>query len=304
MQSPPYSFSNSFAQVSFSIFASMLAIFLACVLAGQTAQPQANSEAQSATDPSHMSLAERAASARKAAADDPSQMSLAERAAATRKADADDPSHMSLAERAAAARKAAAAERANHGETSRVVDLPNLTPEQRGTVRGNAYVNDILHFRVALNQWQPLISERMARAEDTARRLVNPEDHASPYRVLWIGDNVGRNIALSVMPTPPDAPKDLKQINESMKKIAIRQLALATDVTESEEPFLLGNASHPFAGFRVTATIHGQQIVQSSQVTLVHGFLMSFTVTGDSDQDLSDALRSLKSSLAWTGTGP
>jgi len=72
----------------------------------------------------------------------------------------------------------------------------------------------------------------------------------------------------------------------------------------SEEPFLLGNATHPFAGFRVTAAIHGRQIVQSSQLTLLHGFLMSFTITGDSDQDLSEALRSLQASLAWTAAGP
>lgn len=278
----------------------MLAIFLACVcvLGGQGVQTQADSGAQSATDPSQMSLAERAAAARKATVDDPSQMSLAERAAATRKADADDPSQMSLAERAAAARKAAAAERANHG-----VDLPDLTPEQRGTLRGNAYVNDVLHFRVALKAWQPFTAARAARAEDTARRLVNTDEHASPYRVLWIGDNAGRNVALSVLPVPPEDSKTLKQINESMKKMAVRQLAMATEVTESEEPFLLGDTTHSFAGFRITETIAGRQIVQSSQVTLINGFLMMFTITADSDQDLADALRSFKASLAWTATG-
>lgn len=284
----------------------MLALFFTCllVLGGQAAQSQANAGAQSATDPSQMSLAERAAAARKASVDDPSQMSLAERAAAMRKADADDPSQMSLAERAAAARKAAAAEKASHGETWRSQELPPLTPEQRGTVRGNAYVNDFLHFRIALNGWQPFTAERMARAEDTGRQLVNPEEHASPYRALWIGDNSGRNAALVVMPMPAEAPKDLKQLSEHMKKNAVLQLAMATELTESEEPILLGNATHPFVGFRVTSTIHGQQIVQSVQLTMVQGFLMTFTVTGDSDQDLSEALRSLRANLAWTAAGP
>jgi hypothetical protein len=241
----------------------MLTMILTCVfvLSGQVAQPQANSGTQS------------------------------------------DPSQMSLAERAAAARKATAA-RTSHGETSQTDGPPPLTPEQRGTIRGNAYVNDALHLRITLAQWQPLTEERMARDEDTARRLVNPDQQASsPYRVLWAGDNAGRNVALSVVPMPPEAPKDLKQLNESMKKIAIRQLATATELTESEEPLLLGDAMHPFAGFRVISTIHGKQLVQSGQLTLVNGLLMTVTVTGNSDQDVSDALRSLKAALTWTKAG-
>jgi hypothetical protein len=210
-----------------------------------------------------------------------------------------DPSQMSLAERAAAARKASA-EKAHHSENSRPDGPPPLTPEQRGTVQTNAYINNALHFRIALKQWQPLSEERVARSEETARQLVNPDAPSSPFRVLWIGDNVGRNVALSIVPMPPDAQKDLSKLNDGMKKIAVRQLAQATELSESEEPFLLGDGAHPFAGFRVTATIHGKQLVQSGQLTLIDGFLMTFTVTGDSDQDLSDALRSLKAALAWT----
>ena len=108
---------------------------------------------------------------------------------------------------------------------------------------------------------------------------------------------------MSIVPLPPDAPKDLKQLNDSMKKIAIRELALATEVSESEEPFLLGDAAHPFTGFRVASTIHGKQVVQSEQLTVINGFVMTLTVTGNSDQDISDALRSLKASLAWTTSG-
>jgi hypothetical protein len=262
----PSSFSNSVFSSLFCYIRCMLTIFLACalVLGGQTAQPQADSGTQSATDPSQMSLAERAAAARKAAA-----------------------------------------ERAHHSESARPDGPPQLTPEQRGTVRGNAYVNDALHFRIALNEWQPLSDERMARAEDAGHQLVNPNGQiASPYRVLWVGDNAGRNIALSIVPMPPEAPKDLKQLNERMKKIAVSQLAMATDVSESEEPFLLGDATHRFAGFRVTSNIQGRQLVQSGQEILINGLLMSFTVTGDSDQDVSDALRSLKTGLAWTKAGP
>jgi hypothetical protein len=243
----------------------MLILILTCVLAlsGQVTQPQDNSGTQSA-----------------------------------------DPSQMSLAERAAAARKASAV-RANQGETAHSDGPPPLTPEQRGAVRGNAYVNDALHFRITLTQWQPLSAERMAVDEDTARRLVNPDQRASsPYRVLWVGDNAGRNIALAVVPLPPAEPKDIKQLNERMKKVAISQLATATELTESEEPFLLGDATHPFAGFRVAAIIQGQHLVQSAQLTLVNGLLLTITVTGKSEQDVSDALHSLKAALAWTKIGP
>jgi hypothetical protein len=243
----------------------MLTIFLAyvIVLSGQTAQPQADSGTQAA-----------------------------------------DPSQMSLAERAAAARKASAA-RANKGEPSHSDGPPPLTPEQRGTVQGNVYVNDALHFRITLTQWQPLSAERMAIDEDTARRLVNPEQPASsPYRVLWVGDNAGRNVALTVIPLPPQESKDIQQLNERMKKIAISQLATATELTESEESLLFGDATHPFAGFRVASIIHGQHLVQSAQLTLVNGLLMTITVTGKSEEDVSDALRSLKAALAWTKAGP
>jgi hypothetical protein len=243
----------------------MLTLILTCVfaLSGQVTQPQDNSGTQSA-----------------------------------------DPSQMSLAERAAAARKAAGA-RANHGETSPPDGPPPLTQEQRGAVRGNAYFNEALHFRITLTQWQPLTAERIALDEDTARRLVNPDQQASsPYRVLWVGDNLGRNVALSVIPLPPQEPKDIKQLNERMKKIAVSQLATATELTESEEPFLLGDATHPFAGFRVMSTIHGKHLVQSGQLTLVNGLLMTVTVTGDSEQGVSDALHSLKAALAWTKAGP
>ena len=243
----------------------MLTLFLACVFAlgGQTAQPQATSPATQAPT---------------------------------------DPSQMSLAERAAAARKAAA-ERANHGNAARSDGPPPLTPEQRGTIRGTAYVNDALHFRITLTDWQPLTEERIDQADETAHRLVNPNAQRSPYRVLWVGDSAGRNVALSVVPVPPEAPKDLKQLNESMKKIAIRQLAMATEMTESEEPFLLGDATHQFAGFRISSIIQGKHLVQSGQLTLVNGLLMTITVTGDSDQDVSEALRSLKAALAWTKAG-
>jgi hypothetical protein len=111
----------------------MLTIFLTCVLVVgvQAAQPQGNSGTQSAADPSQMSLAERAAAARKAAA-----------------------------------------ARANRGETSHPDGPPPLTAEQRGTVRGNAYINNLLHFRIALTQWQPQRRHRPPAGEPEPTGVV------------------------------------------------------------------------------------------------------------------------------------
>src|SRR5262249_12730967 len=81
-----------------------------------------------------------------------------------------DPSQMSLAERAAAARKAAA-ERAGHAAAPRPdAPPPPLTAEQRGSVQGNQYVNDFLHFRIDLGEWEPLTAERVATSEAMARK--------------------------------------------------------------------------------------------------------------------------------------
>jgi hypothetical protein len=242
----------------------MLKIVLACafVLDGQAAQAQAGSAAQTTTDPSQMSLAERAAAARKA--------------------------------------KTASAARSEDSHS----DGPSLlTPEQRGAIQGSSYVNNILELRIALGQWQPLTADRAARSEETARLLVNPDERPSPFRVLWIGDNAGRNIAVAVVPIPANETRDLRQMNEAMKKIAVAQLARATDISQSDEPFLLSDATHTFAGFRTISTIQGKHLVQAMQMARIKGFLVSFTITGDSDSAVTEALRSLKTTMTWARPG-
>ncbi len=236
---------------------------LAFVLMGQAAQPQTDSAAPPANDPSQMSLADRARAAR-----------------------------------------AAAALKAGRAQSPSPDAPPPLTPEQRGTVRGNEYINDLLHFRINLAEWSPLNDDRVSLSETMARKYVDPDQRPSPYRVLWVGDRAGRTMILSIVAVPPDAPRDLDQLAAGMKRVAVAQLARAKDVQEHNEPLLLGDPAHKFAAFRVSSTFRDMQIVQSEQLTLSNGFLLGFVITGRSDQDVSDALRSLKASLAWTSTAP
>jgi len=66
---------------------------------------------------------------------------------------------MSLAERAAAARRA-------HAGSHREAAAPALTPEQRGSVHGNKYINDFFHFEVSQPaQWELYSAGRMNVSE-------------------------------------------------------------------------------------------------------------------------------------------
>ncbi len=62
----------------------------------------------------------------------------------------------------------------------------------------------------------------------------------------------------------------------------------------------MGDAAHKFAAFRYVFTLQGVQLVQSKQLIYINGFGLVFTVTGSSQQDVSDTLRKLNSRLTWT----
>jgi hypothetical protein len=95
-------------------------------------------------------------------------------------------------------------------------------------------------------------------------------------------------------------PSELAEIAARIRQISHGQLAKAENLVDEIEPILLGDAKHKFAAFRLKYSIRGIPIVQSGQVTRSNGFLMTLTVTGSSDQDVAEALRSLNSKLTWT----
>ena len=212
------------------------------------------------------------------------------------------PQEMSLAERAAAARKAAAAR--HHASTDND-GPPELTPEQRGIVRDGQYVNDLLQFHLNFSpEWQPFSDDRMARDEAIGRLYIDSSSRSSPYRVLWIGDNRGRNVSLSVVPVPPDLPSQLDEVASKFKQVSRQQLARVENLAEETEPVLMGDAQHKFAAFRFKFNVQDHNIVQSAQLTRTRGMLVLFTVTGSSDLDVTDALQSLKSKLTWAPLAP
>ncbi len=207
---------------------------------------------------------------------------------------------MSLAERAAAARKAT---QMAHGQAPTNPNAPPpLTPEQRGSVRGNQYINDFLHFRIDLgHEWEPLGAERVAASAEAARKYFDAGNGGSSFRVLWIGDSSGRTIVMSIVALPPDLPTDIDELAAGFKKIARAQLARTNNLQDASEPMLLGSPNHKFSAFRLSGNVQDKQIVQSVQLTRSNGFLLLFTVTGRSDEEVTQAVRFLNSSLAWSG---
>jgi len=95
-------------------------------------------------------------------------------------------------------------------------------------------------------------------------------------------------------------PSDLGEIVIKLRQISRAQLSKAENLIEGTEPVLLGDAKHKFAAFRLKYAVRGTQIVQSGQVTRTNGLLMLFTITGSSDQDVTEALHSLNSRLGWS----
>ena len=216
-----------------------------------------------------------------------------------------DPSQMSLAERAAAARKVAA-ENAHRSTPSDTRIPPAPTVEQRGSIRGSQYVNDFLHFRIELGGWEPLSAESIASSKALARRWV-PEEDDSRNRVLWVGDGADLTLSLTLLPLKQHTTLVADDLGPGTKKLVLDQMARAKDlinVKDYKEPVPWGDPGHRFAAFRVSCTLHGSQRVQSTQLTIVNDFLLLFSVTGDSDQEVSDALRSFKAGLVWMAAKP
>src|SRR5258708_15764334 len=255
---------------------------LATVLLALAAQAQTNSSSP-ATDPAGMSLAERAAAARKNA---PSA----------------GPTEMSLAEKAAAARKDTSP-RVHTTDSS--MDVPSLTPEERGALRGSRYVSDRLEFQIELgNRWEPLTAERMALDEETGRKYLSPQSGPARNRVLWVKDGTGCNFSASIVALPPDAPTDVDQIADVAKQFAFSQLSQVPEIQGYAELVRLGDRTHRFGAFRLAFKVRNISVTQSAQMTTTNGYLLLFLTACQGDQALSDALASLKSSLTWTAAKP
>ena len=201
---------------------------------------------------------------------------------------------MSLAERAAAARKARAAKAASR-------ELPPLTPEQRGSVQGSQYVNPFFHFRIEMEgEWEPITAEHKAESQAAAREIESSTGlraGAEENRPLWMDSPTGESVILSVHKLPPDAPTDQEQVIEAFKRVAF-PAQVAAKITR--EPILIGDARHRFSAFRVSYTVRGVQLASGVQMILIDGYLLNFTITARSDEQVEKTLQALKSRMTWT----
>ena len=198
---------------------------------------------------------------------------------------------MSLAERAAAIRKTR--------QTRQSPASPLLTPEQRGAIQEGKYSNAFFHFEITQpHQWTFYGAGQMNASEAVGRAALNLPSglSGSPSRVWGMGGGAGRNVMMSIVPMPADAPADLNQLAAALKKFTFSQLPSAQG---SEEKVLLGDAAHTFAAFRYAFSVNGVPLVQSVQLARANGFLIVLTTTARSDEDVSDALRTLSANFSW-----
>jgi hypothetical protein len=208
-----------------------------------------------------------------------------------------DPSQMSVAELAAASRKA-------HGGDPAGPGAPQLTPEQRGYVRGTQYINNFFHFQISQpSQWELYSAGRMNVSEAVGRAYLNLPGgiRGSSNRAFGMGDGTGRTVTLAIMQLPPNAPSDPAQLAAALKMVIFAQIPSAK---ESAEDVSLSDPEHKFAAFRYTFTVRDVSVMESVHLTTVNGFVVSFTTAAGSNERLSDALRILKTNLAWTAVKP
>ena len=149
-------------------------------------------------------------------------------------------------------------------------------------------------------------ADTIAASKALARRWL-PEEDDSPNRVLSVGDGADLTLSLTLVPLNPHTSLEADDLGPGTKKIVLDQMASAKDlinVKDYKEPVPWGDPGHRFAAFRVSCTLHGSMRVQSTQLTIVNDFVLLFSVTGSSDQEVSDALRWFKAGMAWTAAKP
>ncbi len=211
---------------------------------------------------------------------------------------------MSLAERAAAARKAAAEKKAKQAQSGPGPSAQQVAPQEFGSVREGKYINDFFHFQIDFSgRWTPLNAERAAAADAKAREIAAEHgmSYDKSDIALNMEDSTGSNVILKIEKIPPGQANDLGAFAEALKGMVLRQ---APDARELQEQQLLGDGRHKFHGFRYGLRVQGHPLVQSKQFTRMGDYLLLFDITGSTTEEVSDALTALQSRLTWTPVRP
>ncbi len=174
----------------------------------------------------------------------------------------------------------------------------HLTPEQRGKVFNGKYVNDFFHFEIAPpQQWELYGAGRMNVSEAIGRERLHLQAglRGAGSRLFGMGDSLA-NTVVSAAQLRPDSLGTPELLAANLKRVILPQVP---SPKELPEPVLLGDATHHFAAFRYSYFLNGAPIVQSVQLTTINGFVMTFSTTASTEQDITTALRSIQAKLVW-----
>jgi hypothetical protein len=174
----------------------------------------------------------------------------------------------------------------------------HLTPEQRGKVLNGKYTNDFFQFEIVPPpQWELYSAGRMNVSEAIGRDRLHLEAglKGAGSRLFGMGDG-GANTVVGAAPLQPDSLRTPELLAANLKRIILPKVP---SPKELPEPVLLGDATHHFAAFRYSYLMNGTPIVQSVEVTVINGFVLTFSTTTSTEQDMSTALRSIQSRLVW-----
>lgn len=115
------------------------------------------------------------------------------------------------------------------------------------------------------------------------------------HRVLGMRNGTGANVSLAIVPIPPEA-KDIENRDAKLIEYAKRDLP---NPKVSKETVLLTSGPREFTGFRVEYILQGRTFYQSLQTAVFKGYVVGFTTTATSPQELSATLAELKKAITW-----
>lgn len=185
----------------------------------------------------------------------------------------------SLADRAATARKGPA---------------PTVTNE--GRVVNGDYHNEVLGFRIKrLEGWQSVSRGQMNVNEAFGREALGLKAGITgTSRVYGMHDAQGSSLTVAIVKIPAN-------VTVTQAYAMMRQALAASfpDPKFSKEPILLSTPGRSFEGFRVEYDVRGIHLVQCRQGVVMGDQVVDITVTAQSHEKLSEALRALKQNLVW-----
>ena len=177
-------------------------------------------------------------------------------------------------------------------------DARALTPEEAGRVLNGIYTNQVLGLEVKpIQDWAILGRGEMNVNEAFGREAMGLRlgGGSNKHRVFGMHDGRGSNTSMVIIPIPPEI-KNMEDLDVKLIEYAKRDLP---NPKVTKETVLLSSGPHVFTGFRVEYALQGRTIYQSVESTIFKDYLVSFTTTSTSPQNLSATLASLKKVITW-----